>query len=214
MTKECVRSFGGLEIPPLTFQYQAQELWFGGQWHPAWLTHLRIYEFDEKATVQDHILDIVRDALLEGRTKEALDILSNEGTIGGWRPSTIVVHRLVWQGAARIVVDDVIAHALWHVDLHIQTVPNDGFSLSLSNDENRTRRLRPIAFFREMTDEELAPQQRHVQEATEDRQRSIREYQERVEKRFAEMQRQLDERSRRFDSLAERVGLSPKGKKR
>lgn len=155
---ERVFSLGRIAIDP-------EEEWISQAIHPslaerpAWLKHIRIYEWAPELADVD-ALDVLADAL-EIRHRVSVDeVIRESGIVGCWRPSTILVQRFTDYGANRLLIDNAtIAHALWNIDLHAICDRQRPFGLELLNDEKRLRHLRVTISLVELTDAELQPGQ-------------------------------------------------------
>jgi hypothetical protein len=96
--------------------------------------------------------DVIRDALLSGRYDAAQEIVT--GTIGPWRPSTIMIHSFMSVGSQRSYVHGSLARALWNVPLEIPTFANETFQFDVINDGDFNRRLICHLVIEDMTPEQ------------------------------------------------------------
>lgn len=89
---------------------------------------------DAFVDLSDAELDILRDALLDGRYDVAREL--TRGCAGVWRPSTSRIS-LIDQGRNQYIIDQIQATSMWFVDLDCGAPPNSGYDLRVWNDTDR-----------------------------------------------------------------------------
>ncbi len=145
--------FGELTIPPHTAGVQPPDLFFTND-RPATLHYLRIYENDSEGRSIE-LLDIIRDAFLTNQYDKAMQIIENEGVVGVWRQSTIMIYRLIWHSTGSDLVSRSNAHVIRDVDFNLQITRGDGFGLVLENNTDRERRIQAYLKFTEFSQAEI-----------------------------------------------------------
>lgn len=112
------------------------------------LRYLRIYENLHRGSDKQVVglpndkttWDIIKDALIDEKYERAAEIAM--GVIGPWRPSQVLVGSLVDRGSNRCLFSDVIAGALWNLNLDHEFAPNSMFTVGLLNETQWEMTLR------------------------------------------------------------------------